>query len=449
VGFRIPHGRIDPGFAKRQLILLLREWYMHPNGQIPAYEWNFSDVNPPVHAWAAWRVFQIEGKRGPRDYSFLERVFHKLLLNFTWWVNRKDISGNNIFTGGFLGLDNIGVFDRSKLIPGVSELAQADATAWMAFYCSSMLSISLELASQNPSYDGVASKFFEHFIGIADAMNRIGGRGLWDETDGFYYDELITPNGTVPMKIRSLVGLIPLIAMTVLRGNVLDKLPDFRRRMEWFLTHRKDLAGDICMVRECPYGGRLQLLAIPTEDRLRRLLRYMLDEDEFLSPYGVRSLSKFHQDHPFAIHWSGHTHTVSYEPGESCSYLFGGNSNWRGPVWMPMNYLLLETLEQYSFFYGDSFQIEFPTGSGRMVTLGQVTRLLGDRLCRLFESDTDGRMPWHGDSIRPVLDENWRGLHLFHEYFHGDTGRGLGASHQTGWTALIARLIEDKARRRG
>jgi hypothetical protein len=439
----------DPDFAKKQLTLLLREWYMHPNGQIPAYEWNFSDVNPPVHAWAAWRVFQIDRKRGKADYGFLERVFHKLLLNFTWWVNRKDISGNNIFTGGFLGLDNIGVFDRSKPIPGADELAQADATAWMAFYCSSMLSIALELANQNPSYEGVASKFFEHFIGIADAMNRIGGRGLWDEADGFYYDELILPNGSMPMKIRSLVGLIPLIGMVVLREDVLAKLPDFRRRMEWFLTHRKDLARDIAMIRDCPYGGKLQLLSMPTESRLKRLLGYMLDEREFLSPYGIRSLSKFHEEHPFTIHWDGHAHTVSYEPGEGHTYLFGGNSNWRGPVWIPMNYLLIETLEQYAWFYGDALKVECPVGSGQQKTLSEVAIEISDRCCMLFDADEKGRAPWHGESIRPLVDEHWREPQLFYEYFHGDTGRGLGASHQTGWTALVGRLMEDRARRRG
>lgn len=444
----IAFAETDPGFAKKQLILLLREWYMHPNGQIPAYEWNFADVNPPVHAWAAWRVFQIDRKRGKADHSFLERVFHKLLLNFTWWVNRKDISGNNIFTGGFLGLDNIGVFDRSKPVPGADELAQADATAWMAFYCSSMLSIALELASQNRAYEGVASKFFEHFIGIADAMNRIGGRGLWDESDGFYYDELILPNGSMPMKIRSLVGLVPLIAVVVLRDEVLDKLPDFRRRRDWFLKHRSDLAKDICLARNCPHGGKMELLSMPTETRLRRLLHYMLDEKEFLSPFGVRSLSKFHQEHPFTIHWDGHAHTVSYEPGEGHTYLFGGNSNWRGPIWIPMNYLLVETLEQYALFYGDTLQVECPVGSGNQKTLKQVAQDITDRLCRMFDADENGRAPWHGESIRPLVDEHWREPQLFYEYFHGDTGRGLGASHQTGWTALIGRLLEDRARRR-
>ncbi|MDZ7640268.1 MAG: glucosidase [Bryobacterales bacterium] len=438
----------DPQFAKDQLLLFLREWYMHPNGQIPAYEWNFSDVNPPVHAWAAWRVFQIDGKHGNRDYAFLERVFQKLMLNFTWWVNRKDPSGNNIFTGGFLGLDNIGVFDRSKPIPGANELAQADATAWMAFFCSSMLSIALELAAQNPVYEDVASKFFEHFIGIADAMNRIGGRGLWDENDGFYYDELILQNGSMPMKIRSLVGLIPMIGMVVMRDSTLERLPNFRRRMQWFLEHRSELARDICMVRECPHEGNLHLLAMPTETRLRRLLQYMLDEDEFLSPYGIRSLSKHHEKHPFTIYLNGSAHTVSYEPAESQTYLFGGNSNWRGPIWFPINYLLIETLEQYAYFYGNKLKVECPTGSGNSMTLQQVAAHLTDRLCRIFEADERGRAPWHGSSIRPLVDEHWREPVLFYEYFHGDTGRGLGASHQTGWTALIARLLEDKARRR-
>ncbi len=444
----VAFAEMDPQFAKNQLLLFLREWYMHPNGQIPAYEWNFNEVNPPVHAWAAWRVFQIEGKHGKRDYAFLERVFQKLLLNFTWWVNRQDVSGNNIFTGGFLGLDNIGVFDRSKPIPGVNELAQADATAWMAFFCSSMLSIALELAAQNPVYEDVASKFFEHFIGIADAMNRIGGHGLWDETDGFYYDELILQEGAVPMKIRSIVGLIPMIAMVVMRDSTLARLPNFRRRMEWFLNHRGDLARDICMVRTSRHGGNLRLLAMPTEERLCRLLRYMLDENEFLSPFGIRSLSKFHEEHPFTVNLNGSSHTVAYEPGESQSYLFGGNSNWRGPVWFPINYLIIETLEQYAYFYHDELQAECPTGSGKSMTLQQVADHLTDRLCSIFEADAKGRAPWHGSSIRPLVDEHWREPQLFYEYFHGDTGRGLGASHQTGWTALIARLLEDKARRR-
>lgn len=438
----------DPQFAKSQLLLFLREWYMHPNGEIPAYEWNFSEVNPPVHAWAAWRVFQIEGKRGKRDYAFLERVFQKLLLNFTWWVNRQDLSGNNIFTGGFLGLDNIGVFDRSKPIPGVNELAQADATAWMAFFCSSMLSIALELAAQNPVYEDVASKFFEHFIGIADAMNRIGGHGLWDENDGFYYDELILQTGAVPMKIRSIVGLIPMVAMVVMRESTLKRLPNFRRRMDWFLKHRGDLARDICMVRNSPRDGDLRLLAMPTEDRLCRLLHYMLDEEEFLSPFGIRSLSKHHQDHPFTVNLNGSSHTVAYEPAESQSYLFGGNSNWRGPVWFPINYLLIETLEQYAYFYHDGLEVQCPTGSANAMTLQQVADHLTDRLCGIFEASEKGRAPWHGSSIRPLVDEHWRKPQLFFEYFHGDTGRGLGASHQTGWTALIARLIQDKARRR-
>ncbi|MCZ2153704.1 MAG: glucosidase [Bryobacterales bacterium] len=438
----------DPQFAKSQLLLFLREWYMHPNGQIPAYEWDFSEVNPPVHAWAAWRVFQIEGKRGKRDYAFLERVFQKLLLNFTWWVNRKDVSGNNIFTGGFLGLDNIGVFDRSKPIPGAEELAQADATAWMAFFCSSMLSMALELAAQDPVYEDVASKFFEHFIGIADAMNRIGGHGLWDEADGFYYDELIQQNDSTPMKIRSLVGLIPMIAMVVIRESTLSRLPNFRRRMEWFLSHRGDLAKDICMVHERTNGDKLRLLSMPTEDRLRRQLQYMLDENEFLSPFGIRSLSKYHQRYPFTIFLGGASHTVSYEPAESESNLFGGNSNWRGPIWFPINYLLIETLEQYAFYYRDAFRIECPIGSGNSMTLQQVADELTDRLCRIFDADEKGRAPWHGSSIRPLVDEHWREPQLFYEYFHGDTGSGLGACHQTGWTALIARLLADRARRR-
>jgi hypothetical protein len=448
----LPMAKIDGQFAKDQLLLFLREWYMHPNGQIPAYEFSFSDVNPPVHAWACWRVYKMTAARGMRDRAFLRRAFHKLLLNFTWWVNRKDPLGRNLFAGGFLGLDNIGVFDRSKPLPTGGHLEQADGTAWMAFYCSTMLAIALELAAEDPSYEDIASKFFEHFVAITDAMNSLGGTGLWDEQDGFYYDELSVDGTTTPMRIRSMVGIIPLFAVEVLEQDVIDKLPGFKKRMEWFLRHRQDLARHITYCESDATSGGApphshRLLAIPSRERLVRVLRYVLDEAEFLAPHGVRALSQFHKDYPFVIHAGGREHCVAYVPGESDSGLFGGNSNWRGPIWFPVNFLLIEALERYDFFYGDTLRVECPTGSGQWMQLKEVAQELSSRLCRLFLPDESGRRACHGDDRRYAEDPHWKDLVLFHEYFHGDTGRGVGASHQTGWTALVANLLHDAARR--
>ncbi|MEZ6058977.1 MAG: glucosidase [Planctomycetaceae bacterium] len=445
----IPFSNMDPHFAKEQLILFLREWYMHPNGQIPAYEWHFSDVNPPVHAWACWHVYKSTGEPGRRDRQFLARTFQKLLLNFTWWVNQKDVLGKHVFSGGFLGLDNIGVFDRSKPLPTGGHLHQADGTAWMGFFCSSMLTIALELASENPAYADMASKFFEHYIEIADAMNTMGGQGLWDEQDGFYYDHLYDNGHTVPLRVRSLVGIIPLFTVTILDDSVLQRLEAFSKRMNWFLTNRRDQLKSITyMERDCDEsespGGR-RLLAIPSRERLERILKYLLDEGEFLSPYGIRSLSKIHAQKPFVFNVGGEEHRVSYVPGESDSWMFGGNSNWRGPVWFPMNYLVIESLERYHQFYGDSLRVECPTGSGRMMNLAEVARELMQRQVALFAQDADGRRPCHGDEKRYQDDPHWKDLILFHEYFHGETGKGLGASHQTGWTALAAQLLEKLA----
>jgi hypothetical protein len=446
----IPFATIDPCFAKDQLILFLREWYMHPNGQIPAYEFNFSHVNPPVHAWAAWRVYKMTGPRGGRDRLFLERVFQKLLLNFTWWVNRKDVHGDHVFAGGFLGLDNIGVFDRAQPLPTGGHLEQADGTAWMAFFCATMLSMALELAADDPAYEDVASKFFEHFIAIADAINTLGGTGLWDEEDAFYYDHLHLGDRTIPLRVRSLVGLLPLIAVEILEATVIDRLPGFKKRMTWFLDNRKDLTQVIsCMRRlEADDSHGHRLLAIPSRDRLVRTLRYLLDEGEFLSPFGIRGLSCIHQERPYAFHVDGAEHRVAYVPGESDSGLFGGNSNWRGPIWFPVNYLLIEALERYHHFYGETLKVECPTGSGRRMNLGQVAREIAGRLVRIFLPDAQGRRPCHGDVPQFARDPHWRDLLLFHEYFHGDTGKGLGASHQTGWTALVLRSIEDLAKGR-
>ena len=439
----IPFAEVDPFFAKEQLLLLLREWYMHPNGQIPAYEFAFSDVNPAVHAWAAWRVYKITGPRGGRDRLFLSRVFQKLLLNFTWWVNRKDLHGNHVFSGGFLGLDNIGVFDRSKPLPTGGHLEQADGTAWMAFYCTTMLSMALELASEDPTYEDVASKFFEHFIAIADAINTLGGTGLWDEEDGIYYDHLHVGGRSIPLRVRSLVGLLPLIAVEILKDEVVDRLPGFRKRMRWFLENRKDLARTIAWM-EPPgtVGGRgHHLLAIPSAERLVRVLRYLLDESEFLSPYGIRSVSRFHRDRPYVFRVGDGEHRVDYVPGESDTGLFGGNSNWRGPIWFPVNYLLVEALERYHRFYGETLRVECPTGSGQWMDLASVAKELYGRLARIFLPGPGGARPCHGGVPPFDGDPNWRDLLLFHEYFHGDTGRGLGASHQTGWTALVIRCL--------
>jgi Glycosyl hydrolase family 63 C-terminal domain len=437
----IPLARVDPDFAKQQLTLFLREWYMHPNGQIPAYEFAFGDVNPPVHAWAAWRVYKMTGARGERDRAFLESVFQKLLLNFTWWVNRKDFEGNNLFAGGFLGLDNIGVFDRSHPLPTGGFLQQADGTAWMGFYCLTMLSIALELAEADPVYEDMASKFFEHFIGIADAMNSLGGTGLWDEQDGFYYDQLKVDGQQIPLRTRSLVGLIPLIAVEVIETSQIEKMPGFKKRMEWFLGYRGDLKPLITYGEPCSHFCH-RMLAIPTQERLKRALRYMLDENEFLSPYGLRSVSRIHHERPYVFRVGNEEHRVEYVPGEGTSYLFGGNSNWRGPIWFPINYLIVEALERYHHFYGDKFQVECPVGSGQMLTLQQVSQELSRRLSSIFLPNQDGVRPFHGNDTRFAKNPHWRNLVLFHEYFHGDTGRGLGASHQTGWTALSVRLLE-------
>ena len=442
----LPFAELDPDFAKEQLLLFLRDWYMHPNGQIPAYEWKFSDVNPPVHAWACWRVYKITAPAGERDREFLERCFQKLLLNFTWWVNRKDSEGNNLFAGGFLGLDNIGIFDRSQPLPDGQRLEQADGTAWMAFYALTMLNMALELAQRsdgtvNTAYEDMASKFFEHFVQIVDAINNIGDEGLWDEKDGFYYDELHDDGRpAIPLRTRSLVGLLPLIAVELLDEGRIAKLPGFKKRMDWFLQHRADLAHHVSY---CVKGGTHghRLLAIPSRERLERLLGYLFDEKEFLSPFGIRSLSKYHEEHPYRLHLNGGDLTVSYVPGESDSHMFGGNSNWRGPVWFPIAYLIVEALERYHHFYGNEFTVELPTGSGKRVTLQGAANEISRRLCRLFEPDATGHRPCHNGDARYAGDPNWKDLLLFHEYFHADTGRGCGASHQTGWTALVARLV--------
>ncbi|MDB6094016.1 MAG: glucosidase [Verrucomicrobia bacterium] len=438
----IPFARLDPLFAKEQLNLFLREWYMHPNGQLPAYEWNFSDVNPPVHAWACWRVYKMTGKAGERDRLFLARVFQKLLVNFTWWVNRKDPGGRHLFSGGFLGLDNIGVFDRSKPLPTGGSLEQADGTAWMAFYCGTMLSMALELAEGDPAYEDIASKFFEHFVAIADAMNTLGGTGLWHEGDGFYYDQLLLDGRAAPLRLRSVVGIIPLFAVELIDEERMKRLPGFAKRTKWFLENRHDLASQISYLDQ--QGGRGQyLLAIPSRERLERVLRYVLDEAEFLSPHGIRSLSRVYQDHPFVLRAGESEWRVGYAPGESDSGLFGGNSNWRGPIWFPVNYLLIEALERYHQFYGDDLKMEFPTGSGRKLNLAEISQELSRRLVTLFLPNTGGRRPALGMESRFVSDPHWQELIWFHEYFHGDTGQGLGASHQTGWTALVTRLIEN------
>ncbi|MFV0442560.1 MAG: MGH1-like glycoside hydrolase domain-containing protein [Planctomycetaceae bacterium] len=444
----LPLAKLDPHFAKEQAVLFLREWYMHPNGQIPAYEWNFGDVNPPVHAGACWRVYQMTGPPGQRDRVFLARCFQKLLLNFTWWVNRKDVRGKHVFTGGFLGLDNIGIFDRSKPLPHGGHLEQADGTAWMAYYCSSMLSIAFELADGNPAYEDMASKFFEHYVAIAQAMNSLDGTGLWDEEDGFYYDHLHVGGRNIPLKIRSMVGLIPLFTVDVLYDRVIRQLPGFQKRMRWFLQHRQDLPSFMTYMEHRPPDDEtagLHLLAIPTRRRLERILRYLLDEGEFLSPFGVRSLSKHHADHPFVFQPNGEQLRVAYTPGESDSGMFGGNSNWRGPIWFPLNYLLIEALERYHQFYGEQLRVECPTGSGVYMNLKQVADEIRQRLARLFLVDGTGGRPCYTRGERFRDDPNWTELVLFYEYFHADTGRGLGASHQTGWTALVAPILESLA----
>jgi hypothetical protein len=440
----IPLAMVDPDFAKQQLGLLLREWYQSPNGQLPAYEWEFSDVNPPVHPWACWRVFKIDWKlSGKPDIGFLESAFHKLLMNFTWWVNRKDSQGNNIFEGGFLGLDNIGVFDRSKPLPTGGYIEQADGTAWMGMYCLTMLRIAIELTTlQDRSYEDIASKFFEHFLYIASAMNRLGGGGLWDEEDGFFYDRLQMPDGRkIPMKVRSLVGLIPLFAVTTLNAEAIDQMPGFKRRMNWFIKHRPDLCLNVASITR-PGQEERTLLSMVHPSRLTRVLETMLDESEFLSPHGIRGISRYHRDHPFVLKANGDQYSVNYEPAESTTNLFGGNSNWRGPVWFPVNYLMIESLQRFHHYFGDELQVEFPTGSGVKMNLGQVACELSRRLSRLFLRDQQGRRPAFGGAEKFQCDPHFRDHILFYEFFHGDHGAGLGASHQTGWTALVAKLLQ-------
>jgi hypothetical protein len=444
----LPFARIDPGFAKDQLVLFLREWYMHPSGKLPSYEFAFDDVNPPVHAWACWRVYKMTGTRGERDRLFLSRCFQKLIINFTWWVNRKDLEGKNLFAGGFLGLDNIGIFDRSKPLPMGGRLGQADGTAWMAFYCSTMLSIALELARDNPATEDMASKFFEHFVAITDALNGRAGLGLWDDEDGFYYDQLQVDGKVFPLKVRSMVGLIPLLAVEVLNDALIQKLPGFKKRMDWFLQNRPDLnqLSSYYCTSEATAGRGRRLLAIPSRERLERVFKYLFDENEFLSPYGIRSVSRVYQDRPYVFRLDGQEYRAEYEPGESTSGLFGGNSNWRGPIWFPLNYLIIEALERYHHFYRDNLLVEFPTRSGRLMNLKQAADELSKRLSKIFLADANGKRPCYGSDSRYAGDPFWKDLILFHEYFHGETGQGLGASHQTGWTSLVVRLLENLAK---
>ena len=443
----IPLALVDPEFAKSQLDLIVREWYQHPNGQVPAYEWNFGDVNPPVIAWAAWRVYQIERKRsGKGDRAFLETVFHKMLIAFTWWVNRKDSQGNNIFQGGFLGLDNIGVFDRNATFPDGSRLEQSDGTSWMGMFCLNMLRIALELARENPVYENIATKFFEHFLSIAAAMNNLGGKGigLWDEEDEFYYDVLHLPGGRYfRVRVRSLIGLMPLLAVETIEPALLDALPGFKERLEWYLINEPHLCGLISRWQE-PGMGERRLVALTRGHRMKCLLRRMLDPQEFLSDYGVRSMSKFHKEHPYVLTVRGEQNVVSYEPAESQTGIFGGNSNWRGPVWMPINYLLIESLQKFHHYYGDDFQVECPTGSGQYMTLNGVANELSNRLIRIWLRDGDGQRPFARASGNALDEKRDQDRYWFHEYFHGDTGAGLGASHQTGWTGLVAKLIQQQ-----
>lgn len=443
----VPYAQVDPDFAKHQLELLLREWYMHPNGQIPAYEFAFGDVNPPVHAWASWRVYQIDKeKRGKGDRKFLAGVFHKLLMNFTWWVNQKDEKGRGIFSGGFLGLDNIGIFDRGAPLPTGGSLEQADATSWMAFYCLCMLRMALELSIRKgkvqPPYEDMASKFLEHFVQIADAINTHGGTGLWHEPDGFYYDQVRKDKETIILKTRSLVGLLPLIAVEHLTEEEVNMLPGFSKRFAWFRNYRTDLSRHIVRGER---GG--WLLAIPSMERMIRVLRHMLDEEEFLSPHGIRSLSRYHKDHPFTLRTEHGEYCIHYTPGEAETDMFGGNSNWRGPVWFPINHLIIESLARYHGFYGPKFQVEYPARSGVSMSLHDVASDLMRRQSSLFRASETGNRPCHNGDNRYADDPNWKNLVLFHEFFHGDNGKGLGASHQTGWTALVATHLEELAKR--
>jgi hypothetical protein len=426
---------VDPAFAKAQLLLILREWYTHPNGQVPAYEWAFGDVNPPVHAWAALRVFEIDGAR---DFTFLARVFHKLMLNFTWWVNRKDADNDNVFAGGFLGLDNIGPIDRSAILPVAGRLEQSDGTAWMAMYALNLLEMALLLAQHDRSYEDAATKFLEHFAYIAEALD---SKGLWDDGDGFFYDVLALDEGQrLPLRVRSMVGLLPLAATTTLGQATMGRLPEFTAHFRWFLRHKTQYQRVVGETHERD-GAVGRLLAIVNGDQLTRILTTMLDEAEFLSPHGLRALSRYHLEHPFTIELGGAAYTVDYEPAESASGLFGGNSNWRGPVWFPVNYLIIEALRRYARFYGPDLQVEYPTGAGTKAGLDQVADDLARRLISIFLDDPQGRRPVFGDTELFQTDPAWHDLLPFHEYFHGDTGRGLGASHQTGWTGLVADLI--------
>jgi len=436
---------IDPDFAKEQLLLFLREWYMHPNGQLPAYEWALGDVNPPVHAWAAWRVYKIERRiRGHADRAFLARIFQKLMLNFTWWINRKDAEGMNVFQGGFLGLDNIGVFDRSAPLPTGGHIEQSDGTSWMGMYCLNMLAIALELAKEDGTYEDVASKFFEHFVYIADAMNNRGGHGidLWDQEDGFYYDVLHLPDGShYKLKVRSMVGLIPLFAVETLEPEIVDALPAFKKRMLWFIENRPQFRDNVTVAPNRG-GNARRLLSIVNAERLPRVLRFLLDENEFLSSFGIRALSRFHRDHPYILEVDGSNYRVDYQPAESNSGLFGGNSNWRGPIWFPLNYLLIESLQKFDHFFANNIKVACPFGSGRTVNLREVGADISRRLIRIFLRDESGRRPVYGGLDKFQRDPHWRNLIQFHEYFHGDNGAGIGASHQTGWTSLVAKLIE-------
>ena len=447
----IPLAILDPDYAKLQLSRMTREWYMHPNGQIPAYEWDFSDVNPPVQAWAAWQIYTLEQKYWDRkDKDFLERIFQKLLLNFTWWVNREDAEGKNIFEGGFLGMDNIGVFDRSSELPTGGNLEQADGTSWMGMYCLGMLKIALELAIDRPPYEDTASKFFEHFLYIADAMNRVGGISLWDEEQGFFYDAISFPDGSrKPLKVRSLVGLVPLLGVAVLEPETIEKLPGFEKRLEWFIENRPDLKKNVaCMITEGVAAKRLLALCYATErsdgknNKLQRLLTYMLDESEFMSPYGIRSVSKYHKEHPFTLEANGEEYSVQYEPAESPSGMFGGNSNWRGPVWFPLNYLILEALQNFHEYLGDDFKIEFPTGSGELKNLDDIVVEIAKRMMNIFMCGESDKRPVFGEQSKFQNDPYWRDYVFFHEYYHGDNGAGLGASHQTGWTGIVAHMIQ-------
>ena len=440
----IPIAMVDPEFAKHQLLLLTKEWYMHPSGQLPAYEWAFGDVNPPVHGWATWRVYKIDQKlQGKGDRKFLEEVFHKLLLNFTWWVNKKDQTGNNIFQGGFLGMDNIGVFDRSAQLPTGGYIEQSDGTSWMAMFTLNMMRMSLELAKENPTYQSLATKFFEHFLYIAGAIAN-EGIDLWDEEDEFFYDVLHTPdNKRTPMKIRSMVGLIPLFAVEVLEEELFQSMPEFATRLEWFLKNRPDLANLISRWGEKGKNQR-HLLSLLRGHRMKRILKRMLDENEFLSNYGIRALSKVYEANPFKFYANGKEFSLKYTPGEGDTALFGGNSNWRGPIWFPVNYLLIESLQRFHHYYGDDFKIEHPTGSGQLHTLKEIAQNISDRMVNIFAKDKDGRRPVFGHCEKMQEDEFFRNYILFNEYFHGDTGRGVGATHQTGWTGLVAKLIQPR-----